>query len=538
MNRRQFLRSAAAVPWLAGCWPNWRPNQLVGSIVGAQHKVGHRLRDLKNQSASGPRRELEVLIAGGGVAALCAAWRLSHGGLEDYLLLELEADLGGNSRAVSYPAGPAPWAAHYLPVPTLESVVVRRILTEMGLLQGVSPGGVPQYQELDLCHSNEERVYVMGHWEEGLFPKAGASLEDFRQLRDFEAHLRGWQDWRDRQGRKAFALPLALSSPEPSLRALDRVSMAEYMSQRGWTSQRLRWYVEYGCRDDYGTALERTSAWAALHYFASRDGGGFEPRDTQFVWPEGNHRLVQHLSRGLGDRGRGGQLVMRMQPEKGRVWVDVWDDAQQRLQGYSAKRVICALPTFQRPYLLGEAARPEFTYSPWTVCNLVLERLPDSALYDGVPLSWDNVAYQSPSLGYVVATHQTDSSQKGASVWTHYRPWAELEPSQARRQMLATPWEQVCSQVLGELTILHPDLEPQVRQLDVMHLGHAMIRPLPGFIWGQVRPQASQPQHGIHFAHSDLSGLSIFEEASYHGVRAAQEILLALRGHGEDFLTP
>jgi hypothetical protein len=33
----------------------------------------------------------------------------------------------------------------------------------------------------------------------------------------------------------------------------------------------------------------------------------------------------------------------------------------------------------------------------------------------------------------------------------------------------------------------------------------------------------------VHLAHADLSGLPLFEEAQYHGIRAAEEIL-ARRG--------
>jgi hypothetical protein len=32
----------------------------------------------------------------------------------------------------------------------------------------------------------------------------------------------------------------------------------------------------------------------------------------------------------------------------------------------------------------------------------------------------------------------------------------------------------------------------------------------------------------VHFAHSDLSGLSIIEEAQAHGVRAADQVLARL----------
>jgi hypothetical protein len=32
----------------------------------------------------------------------------------------------------------------------------------------------------------------------------------------------------------------------------------------------------------------------------------------------------------------------------------------------------------------------------------------------------------------------------------------------------------------------------------------------------------------LHFAHSDLGGLALFEEANWHGVRAAEQVLAGL----------
>jgi hypothetical protein len=55
-----------------------------------------------------------------------------------------------------------------------------------------------------------------------------------------------------------------------------------------------------------------------------------------------------------------------------------------------------------------------------------------------------------------------------------------------------------------------------------------MILPKPGFIWGEERRAAAEPRGVIHFAHSDLSGCSIFEEANDRGVRAAEAVLAAL----------
>jgi hypothetical protein len=56
-----------------------------------------------------------------------------------------------------------------------------------------------------------------------------------------------------------------------------------------------------------------------------------------------------------------------------------------------------------------------------------------------------------------------------------------------------------------------------------------MIRPRPGFLWGGPRLREAQPFGNIHFAHSDLSGIALFEEAFHHGIRAAEEVL---RRHG------
>jgi hypothetical protein len=56
-----------------------------------------------------------------------------------------------------------------------------------------------------------------------------------------------------------------------------------------------------------------------------------------------------------------------------------------------------------------------------------------------------------------------------------------------------------------------------------------MISPRPNFIWSGARQKAAEAYRNIHFAHSDLSGVALFEEAFYHGLRAAKEILNTVR---------
>ena len=124
---------------------------------------------------------------------------------------------------------------------------------------------------------------------------------------EFEQQMRRYQNYRDADGRRAFALPMALSSHDPDLVALDRISMQEYFDRAGWTSERLRWFVDYCCRDDYGCSLETTSAWAAWHYFCSR-GDGVE----YLTWPEGNGRIVRHMVGRLEGHLHSGMLVYRI----------------------------------------------------------------------------------------------------------------------------------------------------------------------------------------------------------------------------------
>ena len=85
--------------------------------------------------------------------------------------------------------------------------------------------------------------------------------------------------------------------------------------------------------------------------------------------------------------------------------------------------------------------------------------------------------------------------------------------------------------VLLDLGRAHPDLGSLVTQLDIFRWGHAMVRPEVGARTGSGRLQAARASGRLHFAHSDLSGVSLFEEAFDHGVRAADEVLVALRPH-------
>ena len=88
-------------------------------------------------------------------------------------------------------------------------------------------------------------------------------------------------------------------------------------------------------------------------------------------------------------------------------------------------------------------------------------------------------------------------------------------------------WKSCADVVLTDLSRAHPDIRSLVDRLDIMRWGHAMIRPQPDFIWQSARATAARPYRNIHFAHTDLGGVALFEEAFHHGIRAAEEVVTA-----------
>jgi hypothetical protein len=144
------------------------------------------------------------------------------------------------------------------------------------------------------------------------------------------------------------------------------------------------------------------------------------------------------------------------------------------------------------------------------------------------------VIYDSPALGYVDATHMSLRSVIERSVWTFYWALAEQAPAAMRSMLLEKDWGYWRDAILRDLSRAHPDIRERVSRIDVMRIGHAMARPVPGFLSSEARRQfASSPspnassnaKDSVIYANSDLSGFSIFEEAQYRGVTAADRAL-------------
>ena len=547
MQRRHFLGSAAAA-LLAGCQPP--PPALEFAFAGIDLERGHALRDLL---AQGPLpaptlvRRAQVIIAGGGVAGLAAARSLRLAGVHDFALLELEDTPGGNSRAGAVNGVACPLGAHYLPVPGDHAPEVQDLLEELGLRQRVA--GRWQYDERHLCHSPQERLYFEREWQEGLLPVQGVGEATLEQYRRFSQAV-GAASRAARFTMPQFAALDAKTGLAPAHQALDAMTFEAWLQQQGLDDAHLRWYLDYCCRDDYGAGIARVSAWAGLHYFASRHGfhapgeAVAEDREGVLTWPEGNGWLTQQLAAPLKAQGQlqTGTSVLRIAETRRGVEVDAFNHHSGNVERWQAPRCVVALPVFvaarvvqNPPAFLAQAAQ-RLQWAPWAVTNIHL----NAPLADrpGAAPAWDNVIYGDSNpggLGYVDASHQKLDPRPGPTVLTYYQALGDV--ADARQQLATQGAEHWGRAALAALAGPHPDVLQHATRVQVTRYGHAMSIPVPGVqtFLSQIGLQAAPGKRKLllngerqralptpatarlAFAHSDWSGYSVFEEAFTRG---------------------
>jgi monoamine oxidase len=525
MTRRDVLAAFLGAPLaLAACK---KPKRIPdGEIAFRPDDLGHRIRDERPpQVPADKHQRVGVVIVGGGVAGLSAAWRLASRGFEDFVLLELDDAPGGTARSGANATSAYPWGAHYITAPMKENRDLVALLESLDLAEGKTPEGEPVFREEVLCREPQERLFFQGEWHDGLYPHEHESTEEKAQFARFRTAIESFATKRDAHGRRAFAVPTALGSDDADILALDKVTIADWLAREGFTSPRLRWLVDYACRDDFGARASQTSAYAGIHYYASRIlAPGRDPQPV-LTWPAGNGWLVSRLADRVRAKITTGLAVADVAPSDTGVDV-VAVGRPPKVAAFRASRVIFAAPQMVASRVVRSYRDTSaFQYGAWMVANITLSRRP----HGDRGMAWDNVIYDSPSLGYVTATHQTGRDH-GPTVLTYYYPLCDDDPRAARRRLFAASREEWADVALGDLSVAHPDIREIATRVDVVRWGHAMARPTPGIFSNGSRREAAKPFRGcIHFAHTDLSGVALFEEAFHHGLRAADEVLAALR---------
>ncbi len=529
---------------LPGCDLPWLRGPRV-AVFRPGMDLGHAVRDSSGWPEPSAEWSCDVLIAGSGAAALTAAWKLAREGRSDFVLIEgPEPDgnnAGGADGELRYPTG-----AHYLALPSRESAHVRELLADLGILRGNPAAERPEYDESVLVHAPEERLLRNGVWQEEMLP---ATDDDTRRFFAFVASLS--QAWGD-DGRKPFAMPIVFSSQDVAWRALDRLTFAQWLEDNDYRSESLRWYLDYCCRDDYGQGIAQVSAWAGLHYFASRGGQAKHAENgAVLTWPDGLGSLSRMMRARIGLRrasalrpedhdGPQGDprvmsgVVLRMAEQRQGVDIllGIPDGETWRTVRVRAAHAVCAMPLYIASRVVQGLADRGFdptehlpVYAPWLVSNFVFDRFPQEPA--GAPLAWDNVAQDGKGLGYVVSTHQLIRvARPPRTAFTAYHALDHEDPGMVRAMLLEADGETLLKLAAGDLELAYGKaLWTHLSRVDVTVRGHAMAAPRPGYLSNAGLLALREGGSRLLFAHADLSGYSVFEEASWWGYRAALRLL-------------
>ncbi len=536
INRRSFLLRAGIVTTsilLGGCLnkiKNSNPyKHIKGNLFGPNAKAGHVLRDKIPLAQPSSSKKVKTLIIGSGISGLSAGRWLKKNGENNFEILELENHIGGNSNSGKNSTSAYPLGAHYITIANNHDKDLIDFLTQASVITHFEKG-LPCYNEYYLCFDPEERLFINGQWQEGVVPDFGVPSADKEEIKRFFELTDSYKKIVGNDGKFAFDIPITSSSADVEFTKLDQISFKAFLESKKFNSPYLLWYLNYCCKDDFGKKITEVSAWAGLHYFSSRRGQAFNAEDNAVLtWPEGNGWLMRKLGKGLDSHIVKNQLCYKLSySSDNKIIAHILDCETNLTQTIIADKIILATPQYVNEKLLAGIKRApvnynDFNYSPWLVANITLTQIPQSK---GFGLCWDNVAYQTDSVGYVNSSQQNLELNGQKKVLTYYLPLCDYESRVARLAAYTRTYEQWLAILLPEMEFMHPGITEFIEKVDCWVWGHGMIAPGINFIHGNNKKNALQPiDNKIFFAHTDLSGVSIFEEAFHQGIRAAKEVL-------------
>lgn len=526
-SRRKFLKITMGVGLLAFLSPMIQACKheilkCIFRITGANHILGHRLwtKDFPKPTET---IAIPLVIVGAGISGLSAGRQLKKKYFEEFKILELEDFIGGNSSFKENKFSKFPIAAHYIPLPNPHDLELISFLQESKIITEIK-NNIPVFDEAQLCSDPHERLFIKNCWQEDLIPRYGNdSITD----KEFERFFKLMQKMRNHKGKDDkffFDIPIKNCSTDLDYRNLDALSMKDWLLENQFQSEELMEYVNYCCRDDFGLGIENLSAWAGVFYFCARKNEIYN-NNSVLTWPEGNGRLMKHLSSTILDKIEKKTLVYDIKETDEGVEILAFQSESNKSIKFVAQKVICASPQYVNAYLIKDRKKFSkiFEYAPWFTATIAVK---DCFYNDNLPLSWDNVIYKGSGLGYVFNQNQRLDQILEVKVLTYYYSFASSNTVENRKklyQMKETDFKKI---ILEDLCIAHPSIEDNIIDIQIYRLGHGMISPKPNFMFHPEKEKASKSvENKIYFAHSDLSGISIFEEAFHKGIDIANEIL-------------
>jgi protoporphyrinogen oxidase len=500
-NRRDFIRFVVAGAVTAGC-----PLELslltaqsaddqkahAADVDGEDNRICHKVRDDGSKSFSRPPASArhDVVIVGGGVSGLTAAYRLRN---HDFLLLEKEPHWGGNAYAMEYSGATYATGSAFL----VREEHAYHFAQEIGVepLPVNGPDGSIIKGEL-----------VPDTWGDGLdkLPYPQSVRDSF----------------------KRFKKELLAIDVEKNIRELDNKPFADYMN--GYPAEVKQWWDNYG-PSNWGATTENTAAGLAIQSLQEmvQESGA----DDRYTWPGGLGALTKKLAEILQsdhkDHMQTSATIVAVVPGKEEVQVTY------RLNGESktvaAKAVIMATPKFITRRIVESLpekqsdAMQQIHYIPYPVVNLIFDKpvfnhgydtwCPGNTFTDFIVADW--VIQKQP--GY----------QQKFNILSCYTPMKQEDRSQLLTENGA---RMIAGHVLSDFQKLMPGLNVDPVEVHIYRRGHPLYMSEPG-LFTQVQPLARHAMDRVFFANTDSEGPeSTTNEGIVAAERAVKEVEARLAG--------
>lgn len=482
------------------------------------------LRERGLSALPAPSERVKVLVVGGGVAGLTAAWRLrAHAPV----VLERAARLGGNAKGEVWGGLPYSIGAAYLIGPEAGSEMEAH-LKELGALAQ--------------CRVAPHSPMI----------RAGVRHDDFK-ARDWgtPAQMEAWRRLKGRlkavyagEGGHIFPnLPTDDAAHRALVNKLDAVTFRDYLREAagGELPQELALYLEHYCWSAFGAGSHELSAASGLNFLAAEEG-------AVLVAPGGNAGVADALYR---------QLAAALPPSALRVKSLVFDvrasaqgaqvayvDAGGAVRVIEAEAVVMACPKFVVKRVVRDleparlAAIERLKYRAYLVANALFE----------APLKDDFYASYLLTDGRPTDDAMADSARDG-STDISYGNFARMDE---RRSTLTLyyplPFDAGRGQVLGQpdLSAARARFERELKEsvmpalklapeslkgLRLTRWGHPLPVAAPGLVAEGVVDALRAPFGGrVFFAQQDNWGLPAFEVATQEAWRAARQVEELLKG--------
>jgi len=497
-NRRDFIKFVVAGAVTAGCpidlslVAQTAESHKSAEVDGEDNQICHKVRDKGSNAFARPAASArhDVVIVGGGVSGLAAAYRLQH---RDFLLLEKEPHWGGNAFAMEYEdcvygTGTAflakdEYAYHFAREIGLEPLPVNS--SDASILQG---------------------EVVADTWGDGLdkLPYPPLVREGFKKFK-----------------KEMLAIDLHKRGKE-----LSNTSFADLM--KGYPAELKQWWDAYG-PSNYGAQSDDAAAIVGILELQSMAEESHA--DDRYTWPGGLGALTKKLADSLQakskDRMLAGATIVAVVPRKEEVQVTYMLGGE--LKTVAAKAVIMATPKFiTRRVVEGLSdkqsdAMSQIRYIPYAVVNLIFDKqifnygydtwCPGNSFTDVVVADW--VVQKQP--GY----------KRKFNILSCYTPMSEERRSSLLNE---TGARSIAANVLSDFQKLMPGLNVDPVEVHIYRRGHPLYMSTPG-LYTEVQPLARHAMDRIFFANTDSEGPeSTANEAILAAQRAVKEVEARLAG--------